>query len=256
MTEVIMPKMGDGMEEGTLLEWLKKDGDSVKSGEVIGTIQTDKATLELEAPGSGKLTGILLEPGGTVPVGKPIAAIVKDGEQLPSGWGSGAPVKQDAAPAPEAPASTPVEAEAVGQTPSTNGKSSEQVAQEVKAGEPAKTVERVKASPLARKVAKEKGIELSAVKGTGPGGRIVQRDVTEVKPAEPSAPAPEKVSAPTPGDKTIALPRLRQITAKRTTESKQQVPHFYVTVEVDVERILQLREMFSAENGGKISIND
>src|SRR5580658_2133919 len=89
MTEVIMPKMGDGMEEGTLLEWLKKDGDAVKSGEVIGTIQTDKATLELESPGSGTLSGILLEAGGTVPVGKPIAVILKAGESVPSGWGTG-----------------------------------------------------------------------------------------------------------------------------------------------------------------------
>ena len=83
MTEVIMPKMGDGMEEGTLLEWLKKDGEAVKSGETIGTIQTDKATLELEAPGSGTLTGFLVEPGSSVPVGKPIAAILKAGEKLP-----------------------------------------------------------------------------------------------------------------------------------------------------------------------------
>ena len=102
MTEVIMPKMGDGMEEGTLLEWLKKEGDKVKSGEVIGTIQTDKATLELEAPGSGILSGILLEAGGTVPVGKAIAAILKEGESLPSGWASGS----GSAPAASAPAST------------------------------------------------------------------------------------------------------------------------------------------------------
>ena len=122
MTEVIMPKMGDGMEEGTLLEWLKKDGDVVKSGEVIGTIQTDKATLELESPGAGKLSGILLKSGDTVPVGQPIAALLKDGENLPQAWGSGthathsteqpatAQPSQPAPAAPEAPstpASTP-----------------------------------------------------------------------------------------------------------------------------------------------------
>ncbi|MBZ0212523.1 MAG: hypothetical protein K8H99_01875, partial [Nitrospirae bacterium] len=89
MTEVIMPKMGDGMEEGTLLEWLKKDGETVKSGEIIGTIQTDKATLELESPSSGTLTGFLISAGDTVPVGKAIAAILKSGESLPGGWGSG-----------------------------------------------------------------------------------------------------------------------------------------------------------------------
>src|ERR1700722_9326305 len=109
MTEVIMPKMGDGMEEGTLLEWLKKDGDAVKSGEVIGTIQTDKATLELEAPGSGVLSGFLINSGETVPVGRRIAAVLKDGEALPSGWGgngaakaaNGAEAKPAAAPAAE-----------------------------------------------------------------------------------------------------------------------------------------------------------
>ncbi|MFY7877248.1 MAG: biotin/lipoyl-containing protein, partial [Pirellula sp.] len=84
-----MPKMGDGMEEGTLLEWLKKDGEKVKMGEVIGTIQTDKATLELESPGSGAITGFLLEPGQTVPVGVPIAILLKDGEKVPANWGSG-----------------------------------------------------------------------------------------------------------------------------------------------------------------------
>lgn len=242
MTEVIMPKMGDGMEEGTLLEWLKKDGDAVKSGDVIGTIQTDKATLELEAPGSGKLTGILLQAGGTVPVGKPIAAIVKDGEKLPKSWGSGdvsptAVVQTEAEPAPAA--------------PTTNG----QAVQEVAAPSGS---ERVKASPLARKIAREKGIDLVTIKGSGPGGRIVERDVIEA-PAGAAAPPTPLAPAVVPksqGDQSIPLPRLRQITAKRTTESKQQVPHFYVTVEVDVERILQLREMFAAENSGKVSIND
>ncbi len=87
---MIMPKMGDGMEEGTLLEWLKKDGEKVKSGEIIGTIQTDKATLELESPGSGILTGLLLKGGETVPVGQPIAIILKDGEKVPGDWGTGA----------------------------------------------------------------------------------------------------------------------------------------------------------------------
>ncbi len=242
-----MPKMGDGMEEGTLLEWLKKDGEQVKSGEVIGTIQTDKATLELEAPGSGKLTGILLEAGGTVPVGKPIAAIVKDGESLPAGWGG-----KEAPAAESKPVETPVAAEAPA---ATNGKKEEaSVAMPVEKG-------RVKASPLAKKIAREKNIDLSSITGSGPGGRIVEKDVqqppVEIKlAAETKQPAPAAPKVETAEDITINLPRLRQITAKRTTESKQQVPHFYVTVEVDVERILNLREMFAAENSGKVSIND
>jgi len=244
MTEVIMPKMGDGMEEGTLLEWLKKDGETVKSGEVIGSIQTDKATLELEAPGSGTLTGLLVAAGETVPVGRPIAAILKAGETLPAGWGGAS-----AAPA-DAPAEAPVEAAA-------------EVAAPAAEPEVAMVESRVKASPLAKKIAAEKGLDLSTVAGTGPGGRIVEKDVVGVAApvaaivAEPVVvKAPEPVLAPSGEDRVINLPRLRQITAKRTTESKQQVPHFYVTVEVDVEKILQLRAMFEAEESGKVSVND
>jgi pyruvate dehydrogenase E2 component (dihydrolipoamide acetyltransferase) len=237
MTEVIMPKMGDGMEEGTLLEWLKKDGETVKSGEVIGSIQTDKATLELEAPGSGTLTGLLVAAGETVPVGRPIAAILKAGESLPGGWGGAA---AETAPAP-------VEAVAEVAAP---------VAEPI-AAVVAET--RVKASPLAKKIAAEKGLDLSTVAGTGPGGRIVEKDVVGAAApvvAPVVAKAPEPVLAPSGEDRVINLPRLRQITAKRTTESKQQVPHFYVTVEVDVEKILQLRAMFEAEESGKVSVND
>jgi len=250
MTEVIMPKMGDGMEEGTLLEWLKKEGDQVKTGEVIGTIQTDKATLELEAPGTGVLQGMLLKGGETVPVGVPIAAILKSGESLPANWGGG----KAAAPAAVA------ETVSNGHVDAATAASSEPATTE-----PAESAasSRVKASPLAKKIAAEKGIDLASIAGSGPGGRIVEKDVREAKPkaAEPvAAPAPTPV-APAPvvasaEDQVIPLPRLRQITAKRTTESKQQVPHFYVTVEVDVEKIAELREMFERDQSGKISIND
>ena len=251
MTEVIMPKMGDGMEEGTLLEWLKKDGDKVKSGEVIGTIQTDKATIELESPGSGTLTGFLLKGGETVPVGVPIAAILKDGESLPTGWGgddykpssNGAPVAiETVATAGSAPEVTLSEETVVG--PVSEG--------------------RIKASPLAKKIAAEKGIDLSGIAGSGPGGRIVEKDVvaaTLLVAAPAPAAKPVPAPAPTPiaataEDVIIPLGKLRQITAKRTQESKQQVPHFYVTVEVDVEKILALRAMFEEEESGKVSIND
>lgn len=251
MTEVIMPKMGDGMEEGTLNEWLKKEGDKVKSGEVIGTIQTDKATLELESPASGILSGILLQAGGTVPVGKAIAAILKDGESLPGGWGSGsagstAPTAQAAVltSTESAPASTPAEPVST---------QAEPVAKSTVA-------ERIKASPLAKKIAKEKGIDLASVTGTGPDGRIVQKDVlSATQGAAPVAATKAPVFAPIAAsaeDSTYPLNKIRQITAKRTQESKQQVPHFYVTVEVDVEKILALREMFEEEESGKVSIND
>lgn len=239
MTEVIMPKMGDGMEEGTLLEWLKKEGDSVKAGEVIGTIQTDKATLELESPGAGTLTGVLIGAGETVPVGRPIAALLGSGEKLPADWGK------------EARAKAPVAAVAAsnlgaGESPAD---AIETVAASAPAFPAAGNGSRIKASPLAKKVAQERGIDLAGLRGSGPGGRIVEKDVLAAKPVLVSA-------APQAGDQTIQLNRLRQITAEKTTQAKQQAPHFYVTLEVDVERIAQLREMFAAEESGKVSIND
>ncbi len=249
MTEVIMPKMGDGMEEGTLVEWTVKDGDKVKSGQVIGNIQTDKAVMELEAPGSGTFTGILLAAGATVPVGVPIAIILKDGETVPAGWGSGG----GSAPAASAPAgeSAPVAASTT---------------EESTAAAPAPVSnERVKASPLAKKIAAEMGVDLASVAGSGPSGRIVQKDVVAAgsgAKAPVAAVAPVKAApsfapvAATAEDTVFKLNKIRQITAKRTQESKQQVPHFYVTVEVDVEKIMQLREMFKAEDSGNVSIND
>lgn len=238
-----MPKMGDGMEEGTLLEWLKKDGEKVKSGEIIATIQTDKATLDMESPGNGILTGILIEPGATVPVGKPIAAILRAGETLPATWGSGVP------------STASVSAE------STSNGVAEAPKELVTAGNNAASTaapanDRIKASPLAKRIAADLGIDLGSVVGTGPGGRIVEKDVRQVTPAaRPAAPA-AVLATPVAGDTTISLNRLRQITAKRTQESKQQVPHFYVKVEVDLERIGELRAMFEADGSGKVSIND
>jgi pyruvate dehydrogenase E2 component (dihydrolipoamide acetyltransferase) len=240
MTEVIMPKMGDGMEEGTLLEWLKKDGDEVKTGDIIGTIQTDKATLELEAPGRGKLTGFLIEPGATVPVGVPIAAILKSGEDLPANWGSG-----EAKAAPAAPAEEKVAAAA-------------ETAAPVAAAEPAQSKGRIKASPLAKRIAAETGVDLTNVTGTGPNGRIVEKDVRAAIDQQGT-----KVATPSIGstvasaeDVKVPLNHLRGIIAERTQHSKQTVPHFYVTLEVDIEKITAIREMFKLEEGGKVSIND
>jgi len=245
MTEVIMPKMGDGMEEGTLLEWLVKDGDKVKSGQLIGNIQTDKATLELEAPGSGFATGFLIQAGDTVPVGKRIAAILKEGETLPGDWATGSSAAPAATAAPvSAPASvTPVDA-----APAVSG--------------------RIIASPLAKKLAAALGVNLAMVAGTGPGGRIVEKDVKDAagnKPSVaaasviasvPTAPAAVTPVASTGQDTKVPLNRLRQIIAQRTQHSKQTVPHFYVTLDVDIEAITKLREMFENEGSGKVSIND
>lgn len=232
MTEVIMPKMGDAMEEGILLEWLKKDGDKVKSGEVIGTIQTDKATLELESPSTGVLSGVIAKEGETLPVGKPLAAILKEGESLPSGWGTG----NGAASAKPAQAATT----AASAAPPTPAPSS---------GDGG----RVKASPLARKVASEKGVDLSSIQGSGPGGRIVEKDVEAA--TKSVAPVSRPIVADG-GDIPLPFSRLRQITAQRTSESMQTAPHYYVSVDVEVDRIQALREQFEEEESGKVSVND
>lgn len=284
MTDVIMPKMGDGMEEGTLVEWTKKEGDKVKSGEVIGTIQTDKATLELESPSSGTLAGFLIQGGQTVPVGQPIAAILKEGEKLPDNWasnpGGSVPAQVQAGPvaAPQktsgpevpAPANAPVEAqqEADADPRRPSGASAEagvapknpsiEAAPRPAASAsraPQTSPDRLRASPLARKIAGELGVDLGSVQGSGPGGRIVEKDVMAASQRKPMAPAAMS-EVPVAADQTIQLNRLRQITAQRTAQSKQQVPHFYVTVEVDVDRIMQLREMFEEEESGKASVND
>ena len=231
MTEVIMPKMGDGMEEGTLVEWLKKDGEKVKSGEIIGTIQTDKATLELEAPGSGNLTGFLIEPGQTVPVGVPIALLLKDGESIPAGWGT-ADHKSEPAKEPVAVASSSAAAPVASPIAKSEG--------------------RVKASPLAKKIAAELSIDLTGISGSGPGGRITEKDVRSAKPSA----APITQIAAAANDIKVPLNRLRQIIAERTSHSKSTVPHFYVTVEVDIEKIQELRAMFESEESGKVSVND
>lgn len=249
MTELIMPKMGDGMEEGTLVEWANKEGDTVKSGQVIGSIQTDKATLELEAPASGTLAGLLIKAGDTVPVGQPIGLILKAGESVPAGWGksggaASAAAKESAQPASEKAS----ESESATSAPAAaNGG-------------------RIKASPLARKTAAEKGVDIASIVGSGPGGRIVQADVLAAKASQaassapvrstPVQPAPLPSAAPTAADVVIPLSRLKKITGERTLASKLSAPHIYVTVEVDIERIIELRASFDRDGAAKPSIND
>lgn len=246
MTDVIMPKMGDGMEEGTLIEWLKKEGDVVKAGDVIGSIQTDKATLELEAPGSGKLAGFLIQNGETVPVGKPIAAILSEGEKLPSNWKSGS-VKADG-PEPKKESS---KANSVENSPSEESGDDHSA--------------RIKASPLARKTAQQQGVSLADIAGTGPGGRIIQEDVLAFasKPQTPtkaseraSTKAQPQTMVESREDILIPLNRLKKITGERTQQSKQTAPHIYVSVTVDIDRIIELRGLFERDEAHKPSIND
>jgi pyruvate dehydrogenase E2 component (dihydrolipoamide acetyltransferase) len=241
MTEVIMPKMGDAMEEGTLVEWLKSAGQEVLAGEVIGTIQTDKATLELESPASGIFDGQLIQGGDTVPVGKAIAAILSAGEKLPDSWGkqnSSGKVEESNDPKLSTENTQPNIESLINSIP--------------------KQETRIIATPLAKKIAKEKGIDLYSVQGTGPGGRITEKDVLQVTGPKQSLSenkAPSSKVVPVAGTR-VPLNRLKQITGQRTQHSKQYVPHFYVTVEVDLERILEYREQMELEQSGKLSIND
>lgn len=244
MHTIIMPKMGDAMEEGTLVRWLKQEGDAVKEGEPIAEIATDKATIEIEAPGSGILKGIRVPEGAVVPINTPLAYIVAEGESVPTEGTTPATPPAAAKEAP-APATPPA---AVSQPVSTDG-------------------DRIKASPLARKIAREHGIDLRLIQGTGPQGRIVERDVLaylesqKAAPTPPPAPAPAPVPTPVPAPavagRTEPLSRLRQITAQRTTEAKQTIPHFYLTMEIDMEEALALRaKLNEADESLRVSVND
>ncbi len=261
MSEIAMPRLSDTMEEWTIARWLKKPGDEIKKGDIVAEIETDKATMDLEAYESGTLQQILVKEGETVPIGQPVALI-----------GSGAAAPQPSQPAPAAaqtgsngagataPAaeSTP-KAETSTQAPVTR-ESSERGA--------------VKASPLARRMAEEHNIDLSQITGTGPGGRIVRDDVEDVleQGGAPPAPAPTPAappqaapaaaappSAPPPDAEIVKLSRVQMIIARRLTESKQTIPHFYVSSEVDMTDMLAMRQMLNAnvgEGGVKVSVND
>jgi pyruvate dehydrogenase E2 component (dihydrolipoamide acetyltransferase) len=255
MVEVTMPKMGDAMEEGTLVEWIKKEGDSVREGEPIANIQTDKATVEMESPGTGTLAGLLIQEGDTVPVGQPIALILGKGEEVPADWGA----KSSVASGAKAPEPTP---EPVKPAPAAVALEERPQPTSVPPPPPTPTAptggngrgRRVVASPLARKLAKQLGIDLSALSGSGPGGRIIEKDVRAAA-ASPAAVAP--AVAQTLAARDVPLTNLQRITATRTVESKQTIPHYYVTIEVDVEELQELRAWMNRENPDqKLSLND
>ena len=264
---ILMPALSPTMTEGTLARWLKKQGESVKAGDVIAEIETDKATMEVEAVDEGVLGKILVADGTEgVKVNAPIAILVQEGEAVPDSAG----------PAP-APAAAPEAA-----------KVAEQDAQAPKAGAAALASnghdkgERIFASPLAKRVARDTGVDLKAINGSGPNGRIVRADVEAAKTA-PAAAAPAPAAAapePTPAAKPAPAPvatraaaitaphnlvphtTMRRVIAKRLTESKQSVPHFYLTMDIELDALLKLRGELnarSAKDGAgsfKLSVND
>jgi pyruvate dehydrogenase E2 component (dihydrolipoamide acetyltransferase) len=253
-TKVHMEALSPTMEEGRLVKWTKHEGDPVKSGDTIAEVETDKAVMELVARADGQLIKVVVPEGTTVPVGNIVAWIGKPGEKV-DGAGSGepgaaaapkpAPTAAAPAPAPPAPpqrpAPTPAPAPAVVAVADAT---------------------RVKASPLARRIAKEAGVDLKLVQGSGPGGRVIKRDVEAGAPQvraavpAPTSPLPARTSAPY---EDVPLTQIRKTIAKRLATSLGPIPHFFLTTEVDMERAAEAREALNqqlGEEGGKISFND
>lgn len=254
--------MGDSMEEGTIVRWLKNEGDQVAEQEVVAEIATEKANIEIPSTEAGVLSRILVKENETVPVGTPIA-VIGNGKEAPAASASApAEAKQaqptqdvEQKPAEQAPAPQAVQQEAA---PSRggNGHATAPVGEEL----------RVKASPLAKKVAADHGIDLRAVIGTGPGGRIIEADVEEAlrrapaPSAQPAAAGVASVGIPQvnlPGSERPMSP-MRKIIAKRLSESKQTIPHFYLTLDVDMRAAARIRAEFNAsvEEERKLSFND
>jgi pyruvate dehydrogenase E2 component (dihydrolipoamide acetyltransferase) len=269
ITKVLMPKLSDAMETGKVIKWLKKEGDAVKGGDVIAEIETDKANVEIEAFGGGVLRKIVVGEGAQVPVGDMIGVIADPSDDLGSIAAAPSAAPAAAAPgrAPEAPPAPLPAMESYRSTPATP-RVVPMVA--VPAQAPGRDG-RVKASPLARKIAAQSGVDLRLLQGTGPGGRIVRRDVESAaagpRPvAEPPAIAPaaaagkpQFVIPPRTGAEFEDLPLspMRAAIAKRMPLSKAPVPHFYVTSEVAMDRAWALRaELNALEGQPKISVTD
>jgi len=241
-----MPKLSDTMSEGTIASWKKKKGDTISMGDILADIETDKATMEMEAFDEGILQEIYVEAGGKAPVGSKIALILAEGEKLEeecdekSAGAEGGDEKSKSTKAPESKSAA-------------------------KASDTEVSSDRVKASPLAKKIAAERGVSLSGLTGTGPGQRIVAKDVPE-KGAQPATASPSvATSAPikaeaAEGDEKIPLSNMRKTIADRLVASKQQNPHFYLSIEVDAGPLMRIRKELNAANEAagepKLTVND
>jgi pyruvate dehydrogenase E2 component (dihydrolipoamide acetyltransferase) len=255
MAEVTMPRLSDTMSEGAVGRWLKKPGDAVADGEIIAEIETDKATMELQAFESGTLQKILVPEGQTVPIGQAIAIIGDGAAPEEAAAPPAQKPQQAAAAAPAAPeATTETQPQATPSASQSNGQASD---------------ERIKASPLARRMADERGIDLRQVQGTGPGGRIIKENIENFQPtaaqaaasaATPAAPAPAAPpsTAPAPAGEVTPMSRMRRAIARAMTDSQPGTPHIYVTAEVDMAAAVKLRKQIidSGASEVKISIND
>ncbi|MET4594614.1 MULTISPECIES: pyruvate dehydrogenase complex dihydrolipoamide acetyltransferase [unclassified Sphingomonas] len=285
--EIKMPALSPTMEEGTLAKWLVKEGDTVKSGDIMAEIETDKATMEFEAVDEGVIAKILVaEASDNVKVGTVIAILAEEGEdassiEAPTKSETPAPAakESESKPDPKDPNDTGSEAKPVSRTAETaedHGRPADAGAAPAPTPAPAAASgDRVKASPLARRLAADKGIDLGAVSGSGPKGRIVKADVDSAKPgaapaAKTEAAAPTaSAAAPAPAAKPATVPdipheatklsNVRKTIARRLTESKQTVPHIYLTVNIRLDALLKLRGELNTSlesRGVKLSVND
>lgn len=249
MAETInMPKLGFDMAEGLLVRWVKQVGETINKGDVLAEIETDKATVEVESSASGVVLQLIAEQGTMVPVNAPIAVVGAEGEKVDAP--AAAPVESGKQKAEEKPASQtpPASAQTTQASASTDGGP-------------------VKASPLARKIARDNNINLAQLQGSGPNGRIVRKDVEsalssgatfDVRPSTPSAPITNYQLPTSTEDKVIATTKLRQAIGRRLVESKQTIPHFYVTHEYKMEAVMEMRKQINAYLGDneKVSVND
>ncbi len=273
VTKVVLAKLSPTMEEGTIVKWSKKEGDPVKVGDVLAEIETDKANMEMEALGAGVLRKVLVPAGGKAPVGSLIGVIANPDEDisaLMASAGGGAvpaakPAAQPPAPAPAAQPAPPAPAQA----PSPAAYAAPPPAQAAPPAAPAQGEAgeggRVKASPLARSMAAQQNIPLSSVPGSGPGGRIIKRDIeawsaggqpVAAPPARPLASAPAPAApAITPGQ-DLPVSNMRKTIAKRLSESMFTAPHYYVTVEIDMDAAVALRDQLLQGENVKVSFND
>jgi pyruvate dehydrogenase E2 component (dihydrolipoamide acetyltransferase) len=283
--EMIMPKMGDAMEEGTLVKWLKSEGDEVSEGDPIAEIETDKVTMELEAEDSGTLAQLIASEGEDVAVGEPIAFIQGEGEEVPERDGSGQADAEEAEGSDEG-----GEAQAQTATETEEEQPSEDEQQPSGDGAQAGGNGHFRASPIVRRLAQENNLDLSRIEGSGPQGRIVERDVRaalesgeaptadgqgdeqadgqveapeQVQPeqAEQQGFQPAQLPEPTeaPGTQLMEPTRMQRVIAERMTEAKQHIPHFYATVEVRMDAAMALRKQLNEqleEEGLKLSVND
>jgi len=257
-TKVLMEALSPTMEEGRLVEWRKQEGDAVAVGDILAEVETDKAVMDLQARAAGVLLKQAIAPGTTVPVGQVVGVIGSSGEDVTALLTGGRPAGSTPA-APAAPASppkpVPLRTAATTTSPLVPAAA---VAPPTPAppATPAASV-RVKASPLARKVAAERGLDLSRMRGSGPEGRIVVRDLDGPAAAPPSALPAAAAAQPADGFTDVALTQIRKTIAKRLTQSIGPVPTFYLTTEIDMERVWEAREALNqASPEQKVSFND